>query len=402
MTNSEKMLLHALAGCWLHTVRCTAAVLCAACCLTACHDDNGDEAGVETARKSKHSVTFINSENGAGDNGYNDIILNAEMTFAFLSPEVKSNFPVMSNFDGAEQCYRFATRLFDDGDSILVVLNSSDYKDLARSDDSLSAYNESWDIRAADLRVLLFEDNDRDLPQLVHSFYIQRYGACYVAGRLMGKMPALVVAAMKGDRPIDDAVQGFIDGYSVENPDGPIVEYIANDASGYANPERAAQICDSVVKSFPEDMMRLANLEPDAGLCILPLAGGSNVGMYGYAHSLRVASWDVNIIGMDKNYNNNSESIPFSIEIPLYDILMDYLVSWENNETWPKYKTYGLDSEYPMKIALPDDSYPHMLSLLCPEGHGDSPKDDKEFLAKLDGFIKEAAEKERAYMEMRK
>lgn len=377
-----------------------ACLLTAQLCLTACHDDDDDTA--PRKEKLRKKLTIIDSINGVGDNGYNDIITNTEIYFSFLSDDVWTSFLTTSDLVSTEQRYSLLTTLYNDGDSVLIVLNSSDHRDLARSNDSLSLFDKRTGCTASDLRVLLFEDNVEDLPNLVYSFYIERYGAYYLAGRLLGKTPALVVAAMKGDSQLDSAMQGFIDGYKVENPDGPIVEYIADDASGFANPDRAVAICDSVMKTFPEEQLASTNTSYDGGLCILPLAGGSSVSMYGYTHSKNRSGLNIYIIGVDTDYNLGSASVPFSLMLPLGEILYNYLESWRLGSEWPKYRTYGLDSDDPIRILLSDYSFPLFLKRLHPESQDASPCRDDVIKEELHKLEKEAIEKEKAYMEKRR
>ena len=367
--------------------------MCLLCCgLAACHDDDDGEPVGKGIRK----VYFMNSESGPGDNGYNDLIMKAEMVFSMLHPDYFVSFIGISELLGREDYYKLLTALPTQDDSILVVLNGSDYSETVRKTVSISTYNEMTQKYAKDMRVLLFEDDGRDVPEHVYTFSIQRYGASYVAARLLGKKPALVVAAMKGEPQLDSAVQGFIDGYSVENSDGPIVAYLSDDFSGFDMPDRAVQICDSVIKSFPKEQLAYRDNEFDEGLCIFPLAGGSNVGMYAYVHSLPY-SWNVNIIGMDDDYCDTSYSIPFSLVLPVYVLVEDYLEMWADNKPWPLHESFGLSSSYPIMFALSTITFPHFLSRFNPHTTAEYPDEDSVFQRKLDEFIEEAREKEKEY-----
>ena len=393
-----------LKGCKpITTLLGTMAVWCfAAFCLTACHDDDDDDIGSEPASEVDYEVTFINSVNGPGDNGYNDIIMSAEMRFITLFPEVRSRFINTAEYYLQELLYNAALVSGTAGDSVLIVLNGSDFSQLARSNDSISTLNIMTKKHAADMRVLVFEDDGYQLPDRVYAFNIERYGAYYVAGRLLGKMPALVVAGMKGDPQIEGAVQGFIDGYSVENPDGPMVYYLADNVSGFGMPGEAVQLCDSIVESIIPGQLEKAKGEGedsyDRGLCILPLAGGSNVGMYGYVHNLP-ENWRVYIIGVDENYNATSYSVPFSIELYLFEILHGYLTKWRWGYEWERSTTFGLSEG--IGISLTDYIHPHFLMRFCPD-ETSTEVINKVLWQKLQELHQEAIEKEEAYMQKKK
>ena len=155
----------------LSRMLCACMALCAmAPCLTACHDDDDDNDGSTVG---KRNVTFFNSINGAGDNGYNDNIMMVEMMFSMLNPDVKASFITpIDKGSSIEQFYKMHTKMPTEGDSVLIVLNGSDYTELSRSNTSLSPKNTITGGEALDLRVLTFEDDGHDLPPCVYSFQI--------------------------------------------------------------------------------------------------------------------------------------------------------------------------------------------------------------------------------------
>ena len=378
---------------------CACVALCAmAPCLTACHDDDDDNDG---STEGKHNVTFFNSINGAGDNGYNDNIMMIEMLFSMLNPDVKASFITpIDKGSSIEQFYKLHAKMPTEGDSVLIVLNGSDYTELSRSNTSLSPKNTITGGEALDLRVLTFEDDGHDLPPCVYSFQIQRYGAFYVAGRLLGKKRAAVIAGMRGETQIEDAVQGFVDGYSVENPEGPIVCYLADDFSGFDSPEKAVQMCDSIVKTIPEEQLEYKAYSYEQGLCFVPLAGGSNLAMYAYVHNLP-PGWNVEIIGVDDDYNETSSSIPFSLSTPVSAILNYYLWAWYENEDWPQWQSFGLDSEFPIGINLTPFTYPLFLLRYNPTPTS-FPAEDKVLEKVIEDLTQEALEKEKAYIQRKR
>lgn len=368
-------------------------------CLTACHDDRDEDAG--GSMMSKHNVIFYNSVNGSGDIGYNDDIIKIEILFSMLNPHVKAVFFTPLDIGATiEEFYRIDTMTPSAGDSVLIVLNGSDYTEVSRSNKSLSTKNQLTGDEALDLRVLTFEDDGHDLPQRVYSFQIQRYGAFYVAGRLLGKKPAAVIAGMRGETQIEDAVQGFVDGYSVENPGGPIVCYLADDLSGFDSPEKAVLTCDSIIKSFPAEQFEYKADGYEQGLCFVPIAGGSNIGMYAYVHN-QPSDRNIEVIGVDADYNENSSSIPFSMLTPISAILNSYLWAWNNNEEWPQWQSFGLDSEYPIEIELTSYTYPLFLLRYNPTSTS-MPSEDKVLEKVIQDLTREALEKEKAYIQRKR
>lgn len=385
----------------MRTFLCAMVSLCTvACCLTACNDAQDDDNDGVNVQKSNRKVMFLSSKNGPGDNGYNDMIMKAEMSFAMDYPEIRSSFIGSlgsTEMAGQMLVYSLVRSFVSPDDSTLVVLNGSEYGDMVRGD-TVTTYDEISGKVAKDMRVLVFEDDGHGMSDHYYTFRIQRYGASYVAARLLGKKPALVVAGMRGEQQQEDALQGFIDGYKVENPEGPIVAYLADDFTGFDSPDLAVHICDSVIHTFPEEQLKAAADDYTRGLCIFPLAGGSNVGMYGYVHNLP-SHWDVEIIGMDVMYNYNSNTIPFSLVIPVSDILLSYLTMWVDNTPWPVKMSYGIDINFPITLILTEYTYPRFLRRFNPDGETSNPLNDDVVLAKLQEFIDEAIVKEKEYVQ---
>ena len=345
-------------------------LLLTVCALAACHDDEEQA----TSKKLNRAVVFINSLNGPGDNGYNDIILEEEMYFIAVHPNVEAHMYLPDNMQQAESMYKTMISL-PIADSILIVLNGSEYGDMVRM---------VGNIIEDGIQVLLFEDDGIGLPNGVTSFNIQRYGASYVAGRMSSKVPALVIAAMSDNDQIDDAVKGFLDGYSVEGDYKPFVHYLSDDVEGFDAPGQALLVCDSIMRRvIPEEVRNNKfDVTTSPGLCVFPLAGGSNTGIYSYVNALP-GNWNVYAIGMDKDYCNISPNIPFSIIIPLNELLSIYLNAWIDNDSMPSPASYGLSGPHCIRFAV-------------------NPYIDDEFIdEQLEQFIIEAEEKEKEYVRMK-
>ena len=364
-------------------------LLATACCMVACHDDDDGLA----QSKATHCVYFINSLNGPGDNGYNDIIMEEEMHFLKIHPEVEAHFMNPQSLESARlyilsTIWASALSSADNGQQQLIVMNGSDYSEIAR---------EFGDISTTGAQVLLFEDEGANLPKGVSSFSIQRYGASYVAGRMVSGAHALVLAARTGDPQLDDAVQGFLDGYGVAGAFTPVVKYLADDLSGFDDAGRAMLICDSIVEAVVPPHVHAGAVDWSfPGLCIFPLAGGSNLGVYAYVNTLS-SMWSVNAIGVDKDYCDITPNIPFSLVLPITGLLQMYLEQWVEGTPWPQKASYGLKDSYRHHFELSRYSYYSILRWLSPDGT-ESAADDLVIADSLEKFISEAMEKEEEYV----
>ena len=261
----------------------------------ACRSDDEQTPDVVKHR----NVVFISSLGGPGDNGYNDLLMEAEVAFMTEHPEIEAHFLQPKSLEGAKMIVNAFTYI-EKCDSLLFVLNGSEYAGVIQAPQDLDSITKKGG--PSDIHVLQFEGRADELPTTT-SFNVQRYGASYIAGRLASGVPVLVLAALKGDEQVDAAVQGFLDGYSVESTYTPHVHYLSDDVRGFDMPNAAMQVCDSVVRQVFPDIDFYGKVIPFQypGFCIFPVAGGSNMGAYRYVSALSPELM-INAIGMDKDY----------------------------------------------------------------------------------------------------
>ena len=333
--------------------------LCLAGCLAACH---GETEGGEEELLPK--VTMVTALGGVGDNGYNDGILDGVMrayeeggfALSLVSPE--------SMDEG-----RAVLRQWAEGDDgmrrELLVLASNDYEALAAEMEG----------KASDRRqILLFESRKEGLPEGVHTFFLRRYGAAYLAGCLARECPAAaVVAACPGDAVVEDAVEGFADGYAEQGGKEAGVTYLADDYTGYA---------------LPDEAYRVAR-ELDERTFVFPLAGGSNNGIYKYSRDNMFSL--LLVAGMDADCSAYSTRIPFSVVADMSGLVGKYLADWLAGEELPRHAEYGLGEA--ISIVSSPTFYTDMVAW---EEYYEDPHYWEEA---QDAYLPVALEREEAYYE---
>ena len=85
--------------------------------------------------------------------------------------------------------------------------------------------------------------------------------------------------------------------------------------------------------------------------------------------------------------------------MPLWEILNEYLEDWYFNIEWPKWQSFGLDSEFHIQINISPYVVPNFLLRYVPDGRLDNPATDERIQNKVKELIQEATEKEKAYEE---
>ncbi|MFR9650101.1 MAG: BMP family ABC transporter substrate-binding protein [Rikenellaceae bacterium] len=278
-----------------------------------------DSLGVETPEVQNH-VTILFSLSGVGDNGYNDLALTGVLTAQRDNDiELHLLYPT-SQEEAGEFISDWVDYGSSEGKKSLLILASSDYETLVEEyipDDVL----ESRD-------VLLFESKNQELN--VSKFMISMYGTSYLAGAITPVFGenAAVITANDFDSTINDAAQGFYDGFIYGGGGGYVRESLSDSWDGYAMSSEA--------------YILTAELSKQASF-IFPLAGGSNLGVFRYTRDYPDGIYTS---GVDVDQAGYSTQVAFSVMKHLDLLLEDYIDMWLNDITLPRDKVYGMESGY--------------------------------------------------------
>ena len=296
--------------------------------LTACHDD--DEQSQAPMERSRPSVTLLTSINGVGDNGYNDCILNGLFKF-YEQTGVVAQLHSPTNMADAEHFYREWLASNANTDSVVLILGSSAYEQMARQVPT--------GLKGKGSRVLLLESSAT--IDGVNTVAIDRYGACYLAGVLLGSSPSYILAAAPGFPEIERAIAGYKDGHAAhQTTEHPVaVDYLANGEEGFAMPDSAYHVMKQrIISQTSDTLSSLVYVET-----VLPLLGGSGTGAM-----KAMSDYEINgglMVGMDTDRSGQSPCIPFSVVIHIDNILFDYLTEWRNGKPWATTQTKGLEEQ---------------------------------------------------------
>lgn len=282
----------------------------------------------------ENHVTLLFSLSGIGDAGYNDLIL-AGVLKAERDMDISLHLLYPTS---EEEAGEFISDWVDYGDSqerrSLLILASSDYEPLVEeyiSDEVLQSRD-----------VLLFESKNQELD--VSKFLISMYGTSYLAGAITPLFgdSAAVMTANDYDSSINDAAQGFYDGFTYGGGGGYVQESLSDSWDGYAMSSEAYILAAELYKqaSF-----------------IFPLAGGSNLGVFRYTRDYPDGIYTS---GMDVVQAGYSSQVTFSV-VKHIDILMeDYIQMWLSGTSLPRDKVYGMESGY-IELSL-SPSYQELCS----------------------------------------
>lgn len=263
----------------------------------------------------KPRLTVITSMGGLGDMGYNDLIMAGIMRF-YEKNDVRMS--LIRAADTADARRAIDTWLAEGGggaQSLLVLAEDSYAEPLRDRDVSL----------APNRRILIFESDGDDLPQGVTSFAIDRYGAAWLAGRMCSEhTSATVLAAMPGNSTLNAAIEGFSDGYADGGGGQAGVMYLADGPEGFDMADSAYRMTGQLDSTV-----------------ILPLAGGSNNGVYKQAREVFSLAM---VIGMDADCSLRCQNVPYSIVVKIDSLAERYLTAWLNGSMAAGHATYGLES----------------------------------------------------------
>lgn len=279
---------------------------------------NRDNSLLPDETASLPSITFVTSIGGMGDNGYNDLILSGIIEFANRQDITLS---IISPRDMTEaECALTDYCHTPSGHPSLLILGASEYEPLLT--DSLPSLTDTQSI-------LLFESPRQDLPQQVYTFYLRRYGAAYLCGQMAAECPqAYVIAACPDEATIQPAIQGFCQGYAQGSGQQATVTYLADDITGFSNPEQAYV----AIKELPWNAF------------VFPLAGGSGSGIYKYVRENMFSG--MLVAGMDVDCSAYSTRTPFSMVVHIDRLLSQWLGDWIQGKEIPPHMEYGLSEGF--------------------------------------------------------
>ena len=286
--------------------------------LGSCSDDD-DQGTSQQTIPTQSKITPIVSLNGLGDNGYNDKIARGVMTFA-NTHAIEMSLLYPSDISYAK--YMVNNWIKTDGvrDSSILIVNNS-YESMIDVD----ALNQL----GKGSKILVIEgQGDFHSPHL-YNLRICRYGASYLIGTMAQEFDALVLMAMPDYAIIDEARNGFLAGYEKYKHErvNSRTLYIAEDESGFANPEKAHHLMEEYVY---DDF-------------IFPLAGGS---VSGVVHFLNNDYFALALMaGMDSEQSGESPRVPFSMVVHIDKLLTDYLEAWKKGDEWQHHAVFGLNEQ---------------------------------------------------------
>ena len=293
--------------------------------LLACSDS---ESSVVAAREPVANVTLLASINGVGDNSYNDQIL--EGVFRFNK---NSGIPVRvlqpDSLEEARQMVQEWLKNYSAADSSLLILASSAYQPMAQNLDVRLTGKGS--------RILLLEADSLGLPENVYSFWIDRYGASYLAGAIAGMYPSVVLAAAPGFSSLENSIEGFRKGYEAHKAIKDTLElYYVSEKEG---DESAFNDVEWAYKVMTILMYENASSDSVARV-FFPLLGGALKG------ALRAKDDLLDeknfLIGMDVDHGDAVPKLPYSMTVEIKSVLLNYLEDWQLGKDWPRYRTFGL------------------------------------------------------------
>lgn len=278
-------------------------------------------------------ITLVTSLHGSGDLGYNDLILDGVCRVATSTGATLSVIRPASDTDLSEEVKVWLAEGSTSASlrTRVLIFSSMDYAS------SLTG------LLPPDDRHMIFvvDGNPEKLPSWCHSINFDRYGASYLAGCMVGECPRPIIMAAQPDDPVlQQAIDGFFDGYVRHNTAGssaPAVEYLADNDSGFASAEKAYRLCSSL----------------PFGSFVFPLAGGSDSGVYKYLREHDFTS--LLAAGMDVDCSAQASRVPFSLVVHADEAVAKTLTAAIQGDlaVLPS-QPFGLESDYVDIVVNPD------------------------------------------------
>lgn len=325
------------------------------------------------ADASNASITYIASTNGIGDNGYNDNLLAGLLRF---NEDTGTPIEIIqpTSIADARKAVKNWKKEHSTGDFSLLALASSEYDVIAKE--------LGTDIPEEN-RILLFEADSQGIPTSVTTFNIDRYGASYLAGAIVGKFPAVIFASSPDFLNVETAIEGFKDGFNAHKvvADTPSVIYVSKNSKDEPAFNNITAAYTAVIDLLEKDLDDTNLIE-----VIFPLLGESNVGAFraieDFAFTLDF------IIGMDTDKSGVTSRLPFSLVVNAREIFLEYLNDWKSGKEWPHHRVFSMADS---ATAIVWNKSFDIEKYWFPEDSTDS------FKARYDKYYDEAIQKEKKH-----
>ena len=340
--------------------------------LWSCSDSNDNP----TEQPGHDAVVLFISTSGVGDNGYNDMLLSGASAFAYSHGLDLYIIQNSSAQKAAEQYRQLASMQEELGESqMIVVLASSEYEAIANDLPQLGG----------NASVLLLESAGQGVPDWMATARVNRYGVSYLAGAMVSGQPAELIMAMPGEAATEEAAAGFEAGFTAHTEGKQATRhYLADDYRGFNMQADARRLTSRIMERYRTE-------ETGYGT-FLPLAGGSNLGVYNaftdYFHAQQA-------IGMDIDCNGQNDYIPFSIVLHMDSLMGHLLKQWHEEKALPHHVSYGLESDF-VEVTFSENWDP-MGIFAAWEGEAADPLPHDFWLTKYTRYLAEAIKKEKEH-----
>lgn len=312
----------------------------------------------------KRLIYAVYSMAGIGDQGYQDLVYyGVNKAVKDYSVSVENIHP--RYLDNAE---KYIQTFFDETErdgykQRLLLLTTDEYNGL---------FKKHPDWKQGETNSILVIGGNRDSID-AYAWDVSLYGASYQAGRTiyeLGLDSAGIIGANPKTKSVQDAIQGFVDGYKKASSktlsDDDI--YFLGDAEGSGFDDKMAY------------MFAIHNHEDHLFDFVFPVIGGSSLEIYRFMREMQ-DSISFYSCGMDANQEHQNENIPFSIEKKADLLVLDFISSWVSGEVIPSNFIGTLGSKYADIVVS---------------------KNYSDWQSHFDKYLKEAQDAEHSYLEKAK
>lgn len=337
-----------------------------ATCLTSCFSDSNSSNTIAEpgCTPDKCLIYAVYSVAGIGDQGYQDLIYHGvNKAMKDYSVSVESIHPRF--LDSAE---KYIQIFFDETKrggykQRLLLLSTDEYNLLFKK-------HPEWK-QSETNSILVIGSNNDSID--AYAWDISLYGASYQAGRTiyeLGLDSAGVIGANPKSKSVQDAIQGFVDGYKKASSktlsDDDI--FFLEEKEGLGFDEESAYL------------FAIQNYEDGLFDFVFPVIGGSSLEIYRFMREMQ-DSISFFSCGMDANQEHQNNNIPFSIEKKTDLLVLDFISKWVSEENIPNNFIGTLDSKYADIVVS---------------------KNYSDWQAYFDKYLKEAQDAEHSYIEKAK